>query len=43
MDVGSDHRRAGEYDQNPRGKASVPKESVDHECDSSVETAYIIA
>jgi hypothetical protein len=43
MDIGSDYRRARKCDQNPRGKASVPKESVDHESDSSVETAYIIA
>jgi hypothetical protein len=30
MRIGSDHRHAGEYDQDPRGKANVPKESVDH-------------
>ena len=38
MRVVDKHRHAGEYDQNPRSKASVPKESVDHRCDSSVET-----
>jgi hypothetical protein len=30
IDFGSEPRHAGEYDQHPRSKASVPKESVDH-------------
>jgi hypothetical protein len=38
MSVDNEGRHAAEYDKNPRRKASVPKESVDHECDSSVET-----
>jgi len=37
------HRSDAEHDQNPDDKAGVPKESVDHGCDSSVETAYICA
>src|SRR5258705_10377693 len=36
-DLGSEHRHAGEYDQHPCGKASVPNESVDHGCDSSLK------
>ena len=38
-----EHRSDAEHDQNPDDKAGVPKESVDHGCDSSVETAYICA
>src|ERR1700720_866454 len=38
MCVDSKYRYAGEYDKNPSCKASVPKESVDHNRDSSVET-----
>jgi hypothetical protein len=33
IDFGSVDRHAGEPDQCPRSKASVPKESVDHDCD----------
>jgi hypothetical protein len=40
MSFDQERRHAAEYDQNPNRKASVPKECVDHECDSSVETAY---
>jgi hypothetical protein len=40
MSVDNEGRHGAEYDKNPRRKASVPKESVDHGCDSSVETAY---
>jgi len=40
MSFHCEHRHAGEYDQKPCDKAGVPKESVDHESDSSVETAY---
>src|SRR5713101_4278563 len=40
MGVDNEGRHAAECDKNPRCKASVPKESVDHESDSSVETAY---
>ena len=36
-----EHRSDTEHDQNPDDEAGVPKESVDHGCDSSVETAYI--
>ena len=39
ISFGSEHGHAGEYNQHPRGKASVPKESVDHNCDSSFEYA----
>ena len=37
IDLGSEHRYEGEYDQHPRRKASVPNESVNHECDSSFD------
>src|SRR5258708_7428811 len=33
-------RSDAEHDKNPDDEAGVPKESVDHGCDSSVETAY---
>jgi hypothetical protein len=36
MSVDNEGRHAAEYDKNPRRKASVSKESVDHECDSSI-------
>ena len=36
-------RSDAEHDKNPDDEAGVPKESVDHGCDSSVETAYICA
>jgi len=39
IDLGSEHRYEGEYDQHPRRKASVPNESVNHECDSSFDAA----
>jgi hypothetical protein len=34
MSFDQERRHAVEYDQNPNRKASVPKECVDHECDS---------
>ena len=34
MSFNHERRHAAEYDQNPNRKASVPKECVDHECDS---------
>ena len=39
IDLGSEHRYEGEYDQHPRRKASVPNENVNHECDSSFDAA----
>ncbi len=35
ISFGSEHGHAGEYNQHPRSKASVPNESVDHKRDSS--------
>jgi predicted phage gp36 major capsid-like protein len=40
MSFHCEHRSDAENDQNPDDEAAVPKESVDHESDSSVETAY---
>jgi hypothetical protein len=40
ISFGSEHRHAGEHDQYPRSKASVPNESVDHKCDSSSDEVY---
>jgi hypothetical protein len=37
MSIDQERRHAAECDQNPNRKASVPKESVDHECDSSLK------
>ncbi len=37
MSFDRERRHASEYDQNPSCKASVPKECVDHECDSSLK------
>jgi hypothetical protein len=37
MSFDHERRHAAEYDQNPNRKASVPKECVDHECDSSLK------
>jgi hypothetical protein len=38
MSVGRDDQQAVENDKNPHRKTAVPKESVDHECASSVKT-----
>ena len=43
MSFHCEHRSDAEHDQNPDDEAGVPKESIDHGCDSSVETAYICA
>ena len=38
-----ERRHAAEYDQNPNRKASVPKECVDHECDSFLKDLILVA
>jgi hypothetical protein len=38
MHFGGEQRHTAQCDQQPHCKPSVPKESVDHECDSSLET-----
>jgi len=36
MGFDRERRYAAEYDQTPRDQTSVPKESVEHDCDSSL-------
>jgi hypothetical protein len=41
MSFDHERRHAAEYDQNPNRKASVPKECVDHECDSFLKELIV--